>query len=113
MVLQSLELGLGEGIVIRHLGPAERACYPEVGEQLRRALAGHRRAAVRVQGQHLRRDALLVAGLGDQAPGQRRALPHGDHPSDDVTAEDIEQDVEVEVRPLLRPSSLVTSHDPT
>ena len=45
MVLQGLELRLGEGVVVADLGAAERAGHPEVGEQLRGALAGHRRAA--------------------------------------------------------------------
>ena len=34
MVLQGLELGLGEGVVIADLGAAQRACDAEVGEQL-------------------------------------------------------------------------------
>ena len=46
MVLQSFELRLGEGVVIADLWAAQRAGHPEVGEQLRGALAGHRRAAV-------------------------------------------------------------------
>ena len=41
VVLQGLELGLGEGVVIADLGAAQRASDPEVGEQLRGAFAGH------------------------------------------------------------------------
>ena len=50
VVLQGLELGLGEGVVIADLGAAERASHPEVGEQLRGAFAGHGRPAVGVPG---------------------------------------------------------------
>ena len=38
--------------------------------------------------------------------GQHRVLPVGDHPADRVAAEDVEHDVEVEVRPLRRPQQL-------
>ena len=48
-----------------------------------------------MQGQHLGRDVLLVTGLRDEAFGQRQVLPVGDHPADDVAAEDVGQDVEV------------------
>ena len=70
------------------------------------ALARHRRAAVGVQGEHLGLDALFVAGLFDETTGQRRVLPVCDHPADRVAAEDVEHDVEVEVRPLGRPQQL-------
>ena len=36
--------------------------------------------------------------------GQFRALPVGDHPADDIAAEDIEDDVQIEVGPLRRPA---------
>ena len=71
VVLQGLELGLGEGVVIADLGAAQRASDPEVGEQLRGAFAGHGRPAVGVQGEDLGLDALFVAGLLDETTGQR------------------------------------------
>ena len=103
VILQGLELRLGERVVIGHLGAAQRPRDPEVGEQLCGALARHRRPAVGVQGEDLGPDALFVAGLFDETSGQRRVLPVGDHPADRVAAEDVEHDVEVEVRPLRRP----------
>ena len=80
VVLQGLELRLGEGVVVTDLGTAERAGHPEVGQQLRGALAGHRCPAIRMQRQRLGFDALLEAGLLDEPCSQRRALPFGDHP---------------------------------
>ena len=68
MVLQGLELGLGERIVIRHLRSAQRTGHPEIGEELSRALARHRSSSIRVQGQDLGLDAMLQATLLDQAP---------------------------------------------
>ena len=43
VILQGLELSLGKRVVIGHLGAAQGARDPEVGEQLRGALARHRR----------------------------------------------------------------------
>jgi hypothetical protein len=45
-------------------------------------------------------NALLRAGFPDQLLRQRRTLPTGDHPADGITAEDVQDDVEVEVSPL-------------
>ena len=59
-----------------------------------------------MQCEHLGQDVLFVAGLFDETTGQRRVLPVGDHPADRVAAEDVEHDVEVEVRPLRRPQQL-------
>ena len=67
MVLQGLELGLGERIVIRHLRSAQRAGHPEIGEELSRALARHRSSSIRVQDQDLGLDAAL--------PSQESPLP--------------------------------------
>ena len=50
VVLQGLELGLGEGVVIADVGAAQRASHPEVGEQLRGAFAGHGRPRGRSAG---------------------------------------------------------------
>ena len=51
--------------------------HPEVGESLRGALAGHGRAAVKVQGKHLGLDALLEAGLFDQLPVRHDRVTRG------------------------------------
>ena len=103
VILQGLELRLGERVVVADLGAAQRAGDPEVGEELGGALAGHRRAAVRMQGEHLGLDALLETGFLDQRRGERGVLPIGNHPAHDVAAEDFEQDIEVEGRPAFGP----------
>jgi hypothetical protein len=43
---------------------------------------------------------LFTAGLLNEFPGQGRGFAHRDHPADDVTAEDIEDDREIVVVPL-------------
>src|SRR5687768_7720523 len=45
-------------------------------------------------------DALARARLDDELLGQSGALACGDHPADDVAAEDVEDHVEVVVGPL-------------
>src|SRR5271154_7353708 len=51
-------------------------------------------------------DALAAARLLDQLAGERSALLVRDHPADHVATEDVEDYVQVEVRPLLRPEQL-------
>lgn len=52
-----------------------------------------------MQGQLARLDLLLLTGVGDEPLGQHRRLRRGDHPADHVPAEDIQNDIEVAVRP--------------
>ena len=56
-------------------------------------------------------DALFGAGRADELFGQGGGLARRDHPADHVATEDINDHVEVEVRPLGRPLELVMSHD--
>ena len=48
---------------------------------------------VGVKGERARFDGLFGNGLGDQLFGQLSALLEGDHTTDDIAAEDIEDDV--------------------
>jgi len=47
-------------------------------------------------------DLLFRAGIGNEPFGQLRAIAISDHPANYVTAEDIQDHVEIEVRPLRR-----------
>ena len=51
-------------------------------------------------------DILFAAGFLDELLGQFRAFAGRDHPAGDVAAEDIEDDVEIEVGPLGRTQQL-------
>src|SRR5437762_11210032 len=53
-----------------------------------------------------RLDALFVAALLDQSLGQLRAFAISDHPAGNVAAEDVEDHVQVEVRPFRRSEQL-------
>ncbi len=105
-VFERPELGFGKRIVVGHVRPAVRFGDAEIGQEQRDGLAPHRGAAVGMQRQLAGLDAVLRAGLGNQALGERRAFGRGQHPADDVAAEDIEDDVEIEIRPLRRAEEL-------
>jgi hypothetical protein len=84
----------------------------EVGEQELHRLGALRRAAVGVQRQHLGGDLLLLGRLLDQRLGQLSVLPVLDRPADDVAAEQVEDHVQVVVRPLGRTLELAEANRP-
>lgn len=53
-----------------------------------------------MEGELVGRDLLLLRGLREQPLGQLGALAIGDHPANDVTAENVQDDVEIEVRSI-------------
>ena len=53
-----------------------------------------------MQGQCAGHDILFVDGIGDELLGELRSLSVSDHPTDDVAAENIENDVQVKAGPL-------------
>ena len=74
--------------------------YTQVGQHQRHWLRSHRGSAIGVDGQSACRDALSFAGCRDQPFGQLGGLAPGDHPAHHVAAEDVEDDVQVEIGPL-------------
>ena len=52
-------------------------------------------------------------GIVEQRLEESRTFSVGDAPADDPAAEDVDDDIEVEVGPLCRPFSLVMSQDQT
>ena len=55
-----------------------------------------------MQRQRVRRDVVLGHRLGDQLLGQFGGFLRGDHPADDVAAEDVEDHIQVEAGPFGR-----------
>jgi hypothetical protein len=88
------------------MGPAVGLGDPQIGQQERHGLGPHRRAPVGMNPQAAGLDVLLFAGLPDQLLGQGRRFRRGDHPAHHVAAEDVQDDVEVEIRPLHRAEEL-------
>ena len=105
LVFQGLEVGLGERVVVRGVGPAVRLGDAEVGQHQGGGL--HRTAAVGVEGQLTGRHGMLGEGVIEQNLEQGRAFGVRDTPADDPAAEDVEDDVEIEIRSVMLMPSLV------
>ena len=65
----------------------------EIGQQEGDGFAAHGGPAVGVDGELVLGNRVLFAGFFDKCFGQFGAFARGDHPADDVAAEDIEDDV--------------------
>ena len=79
----------------------------EVGQHQGGGLGLHGAAAVGMEGQLARRHGVLGEGVIEQRLEQDGALGIGDAPADDPAAEDVEDDVEIEVRSVMLMPSLV------
>ena len=99
-ILHGLELSFRVGIVIGGVGPGMTLGHAQVSQKLGHGLGAHRTAPVGVDDELVRRDVLLDARLRDQLSGQSGQLALGDHPADHVTAEDVQDDIQVVVGPL-------------
>src|SRR3546814_14290413 len=78
----------------------------EVGEERADGLGCHRRPPVGVQGELPSGDLLFVDGVSDELFGQAGGFAGGDEPGDDVARVDVEDHVELEPGPLVRPAEL-------
>ena len=107
LVFQGLEVSFRERVVIGCMGPAVRFGDTKVGQHQGRRLGLHGAAAVGVEGQLTGRDGVLFDGVIEQRFEQAGALGIGDAPADDPAAEDVENDVQVEVRSVMLMPSLV------
>ena len=105
-VLQRLELALGEGVVVTDVRSAVGLGHAKGGQELRHGLGSHGCPAVAVDRQLITADALLDERLANQSFGEMLGFPAGQHPSHDVPAVDVEDDVEVVVGPLRRSEQL-------
>jgi len=103
LILEGLELALRKGIVIGHMRPPVRLRHPQIRQQEGHRLRGHRRAAIRMEGQLALGDGLFLAGLTDKSLSQRRGFAMGDHPADHIAAENIQDHIQVEIGPLSGP----------
>ena len=74
----------------------------EIGEEERDGFRGHRGASVGVDRQLTGVDVLLGDGVGQEPLGEFLGLPRGHHPADGVAGVDVDDGVQVVVRPLRR-----------
>ena len=98
-VFHCLEMAFGERVIVRDAGSAEGFYYPEIGVELGDEFGFHRRSAVGMDGQIAGQYELPEAGFIDELFRERGGFFVGDEPADDVSAEDVEDDVEIEIRP--------------
>ena len=78
----------------------------EIGEQQGSGFGLHRAAAIGMQGELAGRDIVLDGGVVEQRFEERGAFRVGDLPGDDPAAENINDDIEIEVPPFRRPHQL-------
>src|ERR1039457_1318905 len=81
-------------------GSAMGFCHAQIGQHQRHRLRGHRGSSIRVYGQRSCGDALFLAGCRDQPLGQFGRFAGSYHPAHHIAAEDIEDDIEMEVGPF-------------
>ena len=103
LILQGFEVAFGERVVVGGVRPVVRTGDAEIGEQQRGGLGLHRAAAIGVQGELTGRHVVFRDGVVEQRPEQRGAFGIGHAPADHAAAEDVENDVEIEVAPLRWP----------
>jgi len=76
--------------------------YAKIGEHERDRLRGHRAAAIGMNRQLRGVGTLLLNRRLEQQLCKLGALAVGDHPTDDVSAIDVNDDVKIVVGPFLR-----------
>src|ERR1039458_9771343 len=79
---------------------------PEIGEHQGGGFGLHRGTAIGMQGELAGLDMVLCDGVIEQGLEQRGAFSVGNAPGDDPAAENIDDDVEIEVAPFRRPHQL-------
>src|ERR1041385_2427907 len=105
-VLQGSELAFGIRVVVGDVGPAVSLGDAQVGHEKGDRLGGHDPAAVGVNVELASGNLMLADGFVDEPRGQFGALAGSHHPTGDVAAEDVEDDVEIKVGPFDRPQQL-------
>src|SRR5664279_1448372 len=100
LVFHGFEVALRERIVIGGVRPAVGFGDAEIGEQECRGLGSHRTAAVGMESKLAFRRGMFGGGVLEQCGEQGGALPVGDTPADDAPAENVDDDVEIEVGPF-------------
>lgn len=102
LVLEGFELSFGIRIVIGDMGTSMGFRHASIRQQQSNSLGSHRCPLVGMDRQLSRLDLLLEEGLFNQALCQGGCFPVSDHPAHHIATEDIEDDIEIEVRPFKR-----------
>ena len=103
LILQILELAFRERIVIGRVRAAVRADHAEIGKQQRRRFGLHRPAAISMQRELAERNMMFCDRVIEEWLEKCRRFGIGHTPANNPAAEDIEDDVKIEIRPFRRP----------
>jgi hypothetical protein len=88
--LRVLKFASEYGLSLAHVGAAVAAGHAEIDEELGDGLGRHRRAPIGVEGELVTGDTVAGERVGDERFGEFAGLGGGDHPPDDVAAEDVD-----------------------
>jgi hypothetical protein len=95
LVLERLELGLGEGVVVADVRPAEAALDAEGAKKLGEPLRPHRRATVGMHCEGTGLDTVSSHRLGEQLLRELGAFALGEQPTHGHPTEQVEDDIQV------------------
>ena len=100
LIFQGFEVAFGKGVVIRDMWAAVRFGDAEIGKQEGGRLCPHWPAAVGMQGELAGWHVMLGDGVVKQSREQGSTFSIGDAPADNASAEDIQDDVKIEIGPF-------------
>ncbi len=106
LIFRRLEERLDLRVVVADVRPRMALGHPQIGQQERDRLRGHRATTIGVYSELVRVGAFSRDRFGKQRARQLGGFALGKHPAHDVAAVDVDDDVEVGVGPLLRPVQL-------
>ena len=101
-VLERFELRFRVRVVVADIGAAVGLGDSKIRKKESHRFGSHARPAVGMHSQLAGLNVLFDEAFFDQSLGQGGKFPKGHHPADDVSAEDVQNDVKVEVGPLSR-----------
>src|SRR5450631_1452052 len=105
-VLHGSKLAFRIRVVVGNIGSAVALGDTQVGHQKGHRLGLHDPAAVGVDGEVAGGNRVLADGLLEELRGQFGTFPSRHHPAGDVAAENIQDDIQIVVRPLDRTAQL-------
>ena len=99
-IFQGLELGFRERIIVGDVWAGVCFGHTQIGHEQGYRFGSHRTATVGMDRELLRLNVLANTGGCDQFLGQAGGFAFGDQPTDRIAAEDIQDVVEIVIRPF-------------
>ena len=99
-IFESFELSFRERIVIGDAGSGMAFGDMQIGKELGGGFGLHGGTPIGMNGELVRGNVMVRTGDGDKVLGLFSRLLVGNHPADHKAAEDVEDDVEIQIDPL-------------